>query len=210
MYKKTLVEECKKVDPSGKIDIPSLRYILLHSKFISLTPFQIHILLGQAEQDEERKVDYANFSFIIKEMVNNVFSFDSLSTAAELVKMGTVKQEDVEDTYISNLDLFKIFKKYDKNLNGFLELDEYMECLNDQNLNLSKQEVISLSLIADTNGDGQIDYEEFMKHFKEILHLVRFQTKLNQNSEEITTKTREEAERKKKLEIEKRHRDDLN
>ena len=70
-------------------------------------------------------------------------------------------------------------------MNGYLELDEYMECLKDQNLELSKQEVTALSLIADTNGDGQIDYEEFMKHFKDVLHLVRFQSKLNQSSGEI-------------------------
>lgn len=27
--------------------------------------------------------------------------------------------------------LFKMFKKYDKNMNGTLEINEYMECLRD-------------------------------------------------------------------------------
>ena len=84
-----------------------------------------------------------------------------------------------------------------------------MECLNDQNLNLTKQEVISLSLIADTNGDGQIDYEEFMKHFKDVLHLVRFQSKLNQSSGQIMIHQRQETMRKKKEEEEKRRANDL-
>ena len=133
----------------------------------------------------------------------------TVSTAAELVKQGTVKEEDVEDSYISNLELFKIFKKYDLNLNGYLELDEYMECLKDQNLELSKQEVTALSLIADTNGDGQIDYEEFMKHFKDVLHLVRFQSKLNQSSGEIMIRQKNELQKKKKEEDEKRRENDL-
>ena len=201
---KTLVEECKKYDSSGKIDIPTLRDIILNSKFISLTPFQINILIGEADQDEDKKIDYIKFSFIVKEMSENVFSVRSLSTAAELVKQGTVKEEDIEYSYISNIDLFKIFKKYDLNLNGYLELDEYMECLKDQNLELSKQEVTALSLIADTNGDGKIDYEEFMKHFKDVLHHVRFHRKLTTSSSEIFLTQKAEQIAKKKEDNERR------
>ena len=91
-----------------------MRDILLSSKFISLTPFQINILLGEADHDESNKIDFMKFSFIIKDMSENVFSLNSLSTASELVKQGTIKEEDVEDSYISNIELFKIFKKYDK------------------------------------------------------------------------------------------------
>ena len=201
---KTLVEECKKYDSSGKIDIPTLRDIILNSKFISLTPFQINILIGEAEQDDNKKIDYIKFSFIVKEMSENVFSVRSLSTAAELVKQGTMKEEDIEYSYISNIDLFKIFKRYDLNLNGYLELDEYMECLKDQNLELSKQEVTALSLIADTNGDGKIDYEEFMKHFKDILHHVRFHRKLTTSSSEIFLTQKAEQIAKKKEDKERR------
>ena len=207
---KSLIEEWKKFDreKNGKVDIAHLRQILLDSKFISLTPFQIHILLGQAVQDDKGCVNYRNFSFKVKEMIDNVYSIEALSQAADLIKNEVIKQDDVEDTYISDLDLFKIFKKYDKNLNGYLDFDEYMECLTDQTLNLSKQEVVSLSLIADTNGDGQIDYEEFMKHFTNFLHMVRFQEKINKNSTEIMERIAVEREQKVKEDEEKKKQED--
>ena len=93
-------------------------------------------------------------------------------------------------------------------MNGFLELDEYMECLSDQHLNLTRKEVISMSLIADTNGDGKIDYEEFMKHFKDILHHVRFHRKLSLCSGELFLTQKEMISTKKKEEKAKRLQED--
>jgi hypothetical protein len=167
-------------------------------------------LLGQAVQDDNGLVNYKNFSFKVKEMIDSVYSVEALSTAADLIKNEVIKEEDVEDTYISNLDLFKIFKKYDRNMNGFLDFDEYMDCLTDQSLNLSKHEVVSLSLIADTDGDGQIDYEEFMKHFSSFLHMVRFQEQINIHSTGVMNRLAGEREQKKKEKEEKRQQDQDN
>lgn len=38
---------------------------------------------------------------------------------------------------------------------------------------LTEHEIVTLGLNADINGDGRIDYEEFMKHFQDCLKLVR-------------------------------------
>jgi len=32
---------------------------------------------------------------------------------------------------------------------------------------------------ADLNGDGKIDYEEFMKHYKEIMNLIKYNEQLD-------------------------------
>lgn len=81
--------------------------------------------------------------------------------------------------------------------------------MTDQSLSLSKQEIVSLSLIADTNGDGQIDYEEFMKHFTDFLQMVRFQAKIDINSSEIMTKLATEREiKRKELEDKKKQEED--
>jgi calmodulin len=207
---KSLVEECKKYDTTsnGKIHITQMREVLRNSKFVALSPFQIHIVLGQSELDDNKCINYQKFTFRVKEMIDNVFSVDALSHAADLVKEGTVKEDDIEQTYISNLDLFKIFKKYDKNMNGYLELDEYMECLTTQELNLTKQEMIALALDADVDGNGKIDYEEFMKHFKSVLEMVRFQGLLNSVSIEHMEKKKEERLAKIKEEEEKRNQED--
>lgn len=74
-----------------------------------------------------------------------------------------------------------MFKKYDRNENGFLEITEYIQCLKDANIpNLSESEIVTLGLSADVNGDERIDYEEFMKHFLDCLQMVRFHTTLQE------------------------------
>jgi len=67
-----------------------------------------------------------------------------------------------------------MFKKYDRNLNGFLEIHEYIQCLKDSKIDLSVGQIIALGMSADVNGDERIDYEEFMKHFSDCLKMVRF------------------------------------
>jgi len=107
-------------------------------------------------------------------MIDELFSLDTLNSVAHLIGQGVIKRESVSPCAISNLELFKTFKKYDKNLNGVLEINEYIDCMRDQEEEFTENEIITLALMADTNGDNQIDYEEFMKHFTEMLNRIRF------------------------------------
>ena len=66
-------------------------------------------------------------------------------------------------------------------MNGVLETNEYIACLNDAEINMTKQEIIQLSFSADLNGDGQIDYEEFMKHINDLVKLIRFHKKVQES-----------------------------
>jgi len=50
--------------------------------------------------------------------------------------------------------------------------------LKSANINLTDHEIITVGLCADINADGRIDYEEFMKHFNEILKMLRMQASL--------------------------------
>lgn len=208
---KSLIEECKKIDikHKGKIHINQMNDVLRNSKFIVLSPFQIHMVLGQAELDELRFVNYSNFVIKVKEMIDSVYSLDAISDLADMIASQKVKPEEVEQTYISNLDLFKLFKQYDLNMNGYLELDEYIECLQSQELNLSKEEVVTMSLMADTNGDGKIDYEEFMKHFRDVLDLTRFQRLLNTRESEHQTIKREQTLAQEQAEEEAKRKEDI-
>lgn len=52
-------------------------------------------------------------------------------------------------------------------------MPEYTQCLSEApNMNLTKQEIITLALSADMNGDGKIDFEEFMKHYSTTLDMI--------------------------------------
>ena len=39
---------------------------------------------------------------------------------------------------------------------------------------MTKREIITLAMVADMNGDGKIDFEEFMKHFRDVLNMIEF------------------------------------
>ena len=102
---------------------------MLKSKFITLTPFQISVLLGQAAPDEDNMVNYKAFSFKVKAMIDELFNLETMSQVAKYIQQGVVSEEMAEMPMITNLELFKLFKQFDKNLNGILELNEYIDCL---------------------------------------------------------------------------------
>ena len=72
-----------------------------------------------------------------------------------------------------------MFKRFDTNKNGYLEIQEYSNCIKEVGIKLTQSEIQTLALSADLNHDNQIDYEEFMKHFQQFIHMVRFQNLLN-------------------------------
>lgn len=87
--------------------------------------------------------------------------------------MGKIDTKHPVAQSLDTLELFRTFKKYDRNQNGTLEFSEYTQCLHEcPNLDLTKQEIITVAMSADTNADGKIDFEEFMKHFPDILNMV--------------------------------------
>lgn len=51
-------------------------------------------------------------------------------------------------------------------------------------------ECYTLNLLADVQGDGKIDYPEFMKHFKDILFLLKFHAYLQSLYDEERVHTR--------------------
>ncbi len=64
-------------------------------------------------------------------MIEEVFTLDQLDLTAELIDKNVISYDKVNGAEITNLELFKLFKKYDKNLNGVLEINEYIDCLHD-------------------------------------------------------------------------------
>ena len=116
--------------------------------------------------DPNGMVNYKDFSIKCKHMIDELFSVKSIQDKAELIQSKLFQApENLEEIQLSPLELFELFKKYDRNLNGFLEIQEYIQCLKDAQIGLTDTEIVTLGLSADINGDERIDYEEFMKHF---------------------------------------------
>jgi hypothetical protein len=119
-----------------------------------------------SKPDQKQMVAYKQFALAAAGLIEEFFSTKSVCEKVQLIQNGIFKQrEDLGHIPLTPLELFKIFKKYDRDYNGFLELEEYIECLRESDFGLTEAEIITVGLSADINGDGRIDYEEFMKHF---------------------------------------------
>ena len=85
----------------------------------------------------------------------------------------------------ADLDLFEVFRQFDENDKGFLEPLEYIQCLSQfRPLGLNESEIITLALASDVDGSQRIDYQEFMKYFKDSLFWVKFNNELQQTYHE--------------------------
>jgi Ca2+-binding EF-hand superfamily protein len=87
----------------------------------------------------------------------------------------TITDKHPEAVKLDSMELFRTFKKYDRNQNGTLEFPEYTLCLEEcSGLTLSKPEIITMALQADMDGSASVDFEEFMKHFHSVLDMIHF------------------------------------
>eukprot|EP00054_Salpingoeca_dolichothecata_P006780 m.39819 g.39819 ORF g.39819 m.39819 type:complete len:148 (-) comp16668_c0_seq3:68-511(-) len=100
--------------------------------------------------------DDATYSEIIQKVSNSKGTFDFerlLQTIASKIQMPTSKE-----------DLQTAFNAFDKDKNGVITPSELRSVLTNLDQNLSNDEIDSLVSQLDTDGDGQIDYKEFVAH----------------------------------------------
>lgn len=66
-----ILEKCKQIDSknTGLVQIGSLREVLNHCKKINLSPFQMQMLVGMSDPDDENNVDYKKFAYSASEMI---------------------------------------------------------------------------------------------------------------------------------------------
>lgn len=175
-------------DDNDVITVKQCEVALQRCKFVNLTPFQIHILIGMSDCDGDGFVPYKQFAKICADYIEVEYNFDAMCKKQNIYKM-IKKEEPVKHPVTKDLDiyeLFRTFKKYDRNQNGVLEFSEYTQCLSESpNLNLTKQEIVTLAMSADLNGDGRIDFEEFMKHYTDFLDMIEFNNHLSEQYQNV-------------------------
>jgi Ca2+-binding EF-hand superfamily protein len=118
---------------------------------------------------------------VVKAAIDARFKFDKIVNKVKLHEKNEhlIKKHHPVSESLDEMELFRTFKKYDRNMNGVLEFSEYTQCLSEcPGLDMTKQEIITAALSADINGNGSIDFEEFMKHFKDILDMQHFHAQL--------------------------------
>ena len=166
MLEENLIEASAKKGADGMVHLDDLYQILRQMKTLCLSPFQIAVLLGYSAPDKNAQVDYQKFAPVFAAKLSEQFSIDSQRRKSQLCQLGHFKVSHIKMPKYDENKLFAAFRATDVNGNGFLEWSEYQVCLeNLTELGLTREECFTLNLLADVNGDGRIDYLEFMKHF---------------------------------------------
>ena len=120
-------------DKDGQISIKELKQGFLQLKSIHLDEHEINNLFKSIDVDKNNKIDYTEF------------------LAATISEKNYLKRER----------LLEVFCILDKDGNGKITKEELMEVLKTEKT--KEKEIEKYIKVADTNGDGIIDYIEFMK-----------------------------------------------
>ena len=153
-----------------RMTVQDARQALADSKQLTLHSMQITNIIGHAHMDDDQTIDVVELGKILKVLIETQFLVDPMRRKAQLLQLGQFRPEDVRVPDYVDLELFAVFRDYDENEKGFLDIKEYADCLAKfKPLGLNENERTYIALIADIRRDGRIDYQEFMKMFPKVL-----------------------------------------
>lgn len=127
---RVIVEACDfKSSNQQTVTLTELRYILRESKQLVLTPFQIASLMGHSKPDNEANVDYHRFAKVCKAEIQARFTLEAQRRKAQLITVGQFRPSDVKMPVYKDGAVFAAFRTMDIDKNGFLEWQEYQQCM---------------------------------------------------------------------------------
>jgi len=115
-------------------------------------------------------------------------AIDGLEANAERLQQAMDDLADSEDVELRNMLetddeleqlLISIFNDADKDGNGYLDRNEFSQLLDTAELGLEHSEKIALLSMADCNGDGHIEYKEFVPLGADIIQTMRIRKAAN-------------------------------
>lgn len=123
-------------------------------KYIFRSHFENLSYSGNSTVKEVKQVAPGSRTTIVSMNSSNVqWEADIIEKLRQIVRSSSLSFED-------------IFKKFDEDGNGFISSIEFRNAIRKLNLGLSSREIDLIMKRVDTNGDGNIDWKEFINKFK--------------------------------------------
>lgn len=114
------------------------------------------LLRAVGENPTQREIDY--FIKSCDKNKNNLIEFEDFVLLMDIIKRDATRKEDQMKT------LERAFKIFDKNGDGFIEVNELSRVMTELGEKLSEEEVKQMLAVADVDKDGKINYKEFINY----------------------------------------------
>lgn len=156
------------VDGNGCLDYKEFKRIFRNlSDHLDLTSADVQRILAEADENDDGKLEYQEFVPIALEIIQSLRAQEVYESeqnrrqsAAEL-QARDVLLHGMPKEQLVNL-LSEIFRRSDQDNSGYLNRAEFMTCIRDAELGLTRKEINILMSHVDEDGDGKISYEEFV------------------------------------------------
>ena len=163
---------------SGRLTVHQLKVGLQSMDQIMLSRLQLCSVVSEAQVDPmDGTVDYVEFSRHAAAVIANLFDPRQLQERAKVVKRADLQPVQLmspDDQRLVEEGLRRMFQKNDVDGNGVLDRVEFRKCLQETELGLERRDIKMLMAAADENGDGFIDYDEFIDLSRRVLlHMAR-------------------------------------
>lgn len=174
-YLRTIFRQAD-ADGNGYLDSKEFMNLLQNSQ-LQLSRSAIRRIMEEADLDHNGKIEYREYAPVIIDIIETTNQIqDALVDneelelqcweAAQNMVLGGMQRKDLEQAAKG------IFEAYDIDGSGALDRQEFAECLRSLDMGLTKKEIQYTMAHIDVNGDGKVDYAEFLPLWIDIVITV--------------------------------------
>eukprot|EP00752_Nemacystus_decipiens_P005237 g4753.t1 len=136
---------------------------------IGLTTNHVLKIMAEADNNDDGVIEYKEFLPAAIEMIQAIMATEQYSENKVIRKKRASAKMDVHDYLMKGLprhelegSIQEIFRGADGDGSGALDRGEFIRCLKESGLGFTRRELNLILTLIDKNGDGLIDYQEFL------------------------------------------------
>jgi Ca2+-binding EF-hand superfamily protein len=194
---------------NGVLELDEFRECLRSSN-LGFTDDLIQYLVSEVDSNKDNVIDYAEFCPLCYELLLKIIEVEVSKDDGASDKAAESDNEagNAEDVILSGMSseeieslLYDIFQAADVDGSGNLDPNEFSQALRDSDINLSPEQIKSLLAEIDTDGDGQINYVEFVPVAFEVLTKIVADTMKEEDKRETVEGMMAEEEESIRMDV---------